>query len=395
MIDETAASLMARPGRLILTTIGTVIGIAALVATLGLAATAGNHIVTRFDELAATEVVIEPASSTAPNQPSINLLPWDAQERLERLNGVAAAGTLSSVGGLIGDVRAVELNDPLRPPMPQTPVRSASAGLVAAVRGTLATGRWFDQGHSDRSEPVAVIGGTLAEKLGVGGLTQRPAIFVGDQAFTVIGILESVRREHQLLDSVILPDGTAQELFGLERPEKVYVDTEVGAARLIASQSPLALVPENPGTVVARVPREPALVKARVTSDVQALLLLLGCLSLVVGGIGIANTTLVSVMERRGEIALRRSLGAQRRRISCQFLIESAAVGLLGGMVGAAVGVVITVSVAAAKSWTPVLQPWAPLVGTAFGALIGLLAGGYPAIRASHLEPITVLRGEA
>lgn len=391
---EIAASLLNRPGRLALTAMGTVLGIGALLATLGLAATAGNHIVTRFDELAATEVVIEPVRSDDPLKAGANVLSWTAQGRLEHLNGVRAAGAMAEIDIAERRVRAVRLHDPAAPAPPRVQVVAATPGLLRAVRGELATGRWFDRGHSDRAARVAVIGATVAERFGVADLGRRAAVFVGDEAFTVIGVLARTAREPALTGAIVIPSGTARALFSVQRPTKVYADTEIGAARLIARQAPPALYPRDPRLLRAAVPPEPVLVRAQVTGDVRAMLLLLGGLALIVGGFGIANTTLVSVMERRAEIALRRSMGAQRKQIATQFLVESAAIGVVGGVIGASFGVLVTVGVAAAKGWTPVLAPWLPFAGVGFGALIGLVAGAYPAIRAARLEPIEVLRGE-
>src|SRR3712207_2157944 len=129
-----------------------------------------------------------------------------------------------------------------------------------------------------------------------------------------------------------------------------------------------------------------------VESDLNALFLLLGGVSLFVGALGIANVTLVSVLERVGEIGLRRALGAARRHIAAQFLVESGVMGLLGGIVGTALGVLVVVAVSAGRTWTPVLDPWVPLVAPFVGALIGLLSGAYPALRAAALEPVEALR---
>jgi ABC-type antimicrobial peptide transport system permease subunit len=119
---------------------------------------------------------------------------------------------------------------------------------------------------------------------------------------------------------------------------------------------------------------------------------MLGGVSLLVGAIGIANVTLVSVIERTGEIGLRRALGATRRHIAVQFLLESATMGLVGGVIGACVGTLVVVGVAAYQDWTPVLDPLVPFATPLLGGLVGLVSGAYPALRAARLEPVEALR---
>lgn len=392
LMAEAVAGIFARPGRTALTVLGTVLGIGALVATLGVAKTAGNQIVGRFDELAATSVVVTNERNTFGGEAARIAFPADAEERLTRLNGVAAAGTMGSVD--VGDalVRSVPIPDPLAQTEFQMTVHAASPGLLGAVRGSLATGRWFDAGHSERADRVAVLGTGAAQRLNVTRVDQQPVVFVGEEAFVVVGILDQVERQPDLLNGVIVPEGTAREVFGYESASRVQIDVEIGAAQLIAEQAATALSPDEPGLLQVQKPPEPEDLRQDVEGDVNALFLVLGGVALLVGAIGIANVTLVSVLERVGEIGLRRALGAARRHIAAQFLVESTAMGLVGGIIGASLGVLVVIVVSAARTWTPVLDPWVPLVAPVVGAMTGLVAGLYPALRAARLEPVEALR---
>ncbi|NNL47046.1 MAG: ABC transporter permease [Acidimicrobiia bacterium] len=389
LVGESIAGLFSRPGRAILTILGTALGVGTLVATLGIAKTAGNQIVTRFDALAQTEVLVEPVSQPGARRQSV--IPWDAGARLSRLNGVEAAATLSQVP-VDGLISAVPFNDPLRQTEFSFNVYAASADLLASVRGTMATGRFFDEGHSNRADPVAVIGPAVANRLNLTRVDQQPAIKIGERIFSVIGIIEEVAREPSLLSAVVIPDGTARELYDLGAPAEVHIDTVIGANQLIARQAPIALAPNNPDLLEARTARDPREVRQVVEEDVNSLFLVLGGITLLVGAIGIANVVLVSVIERIGEIGLRRALGAGRRHIARQFLFESLLMGLIGGVIGASAGVLAIVGASAYNQWTPVLDAWVPLAAPAVGAAVGLIAGVYPSLRAASLEPVDALR---
>lgn len=390
LVEEAVAGLFARPLRMALTVLGTVIGLAALVATLGLSRTAGNQIIARFDELAATEITVS-SKAAAPDAPP-NLLPWDAPARVSKLNGVVAAGNLSTVDVGEALVRSTPLRDPQGRTEFKLAVQAASPELFTAVRARLSTGRFFDEGLSHRRERVTVLGRNAAEQLGIRRVDQLPSISIGDEVFLVVGIIDRVDRKHTLLSSVLLPEGTAQRVYRLQAPESVVVETQVGAAPLLSEQLPLALKPDNPSGLKVASPEQPQQLRAGVRSDLEVLFLMLGGVSLLVGAIGIANVTLVSVMERVGEIGLRRALGATRRHIAAQFLLESASMGVLGGLLGASFGMLVVVGVAAYQSWTPVIDPLVPLVAPLIGGLTGLVAGAYPAVRAALLEPVEALR---
>jgi macrolide transport system ATP-binding/permease protein len=392
LLNEALAGMFARPGRMVLTVLGIVIGLTALVATVGLTRTAGNRIISQFDRVAATELFItaRPGRTTGIVDPKA--IPWDAPTRLGRLNGVVAAGTMSEVhvGGAL--VSSSPVKDPLNQTAFKLSVYAASPDLFRAVRAELETGRFPDLGHSNRADRIAVLGPDAARRLGAMGLEQLPAISIGDHLYLVVGILSDVARRPELLGSVIIPEGTARHDFGLVGPGRVVVETKIGAAYLIADQARLALRPDDPRVLKIEVPQEPKRLREEVQTDLSVMFLLLGGLSLVVGAIGIANITLVGVMERTGEIGLRRAIGATRGHIAAQFLFESASMGVIGGIIGASVGVLIVVAVAAYQVWTPVLDPEAPLLAPLVGGGIGLLSGAYPALRAAHLEPVEALR---
>lgn len=390
LFNEIIAGMFARPGRMILTILGIVIGLTALVATVGLSRTANNRIISQFDELVATEITVTARPGAGGVDPTT--IPWDAAERLMRLNGVVAAGTVSDIN--VGDL--LVSSSPIRDPQGQTAfnlaVKAASPGLFRAIRAELASGRFPDDTHSARAERVAVLGPTAAERLGIVDLGHLPAIAIGDHLYLVIGILNGVGRQPDLLGSVIIPEGTARRDFGLAGPGAVVVETQLGAATLIAQQTPLALRPDKPNILKIELPPEPRRVRDAVQNDLNVMFLLLGGLSLIVGAIGIGNITLVSVMERTGEIGLRRAIGANRGHIAAQFLLESASMGVIGGILGASLGLMIVVAVSAYQVWTPVLDPSAPFLAPVIGGTIGLLSGAYPALRAARLEPVEAFR---
>ncbi|WP_432197688.1 ABC transporter permease [Streptomyces sp. bgisy027] len=393
LLSEALAGLLQRSARSVLTALGTVLGVGAFVAILGLTSTASSQIDTRFNLLTATEVSVE---DTGGEQPDLTpqAFPTDADARIEALNGVEAAGVYWTVSPSEGTltVRAAPVGDAAAGE--QTPVVAASPGVITAARPHIRLGRAFDAYHDRAGSRVAVIGSALAARLGITTLDTRPAIFIGDVPFSVVGIVDDVQRKADLLLSVVVPRTTAEQIWGPPTSPRaqMLISTRIGAAAQIAAEAPLALRPDHPEYFKAIPPPDPRTLRASVTSDLNQLFLLLAAICLVIGAVGIANTTLVAVLERTGEIGLRRALGAQGRHITAQFLTESAALGTLGGVIGTTLGTLTVLVVAVTRQWTPVIPPLVVTLAPAIGLATGLLAGLYPAWRAARVEPAEALR---
>lgn len=393
LVHEAFEGIGARPSRLIITLLGTVLGIASLVATIGFAQTASGQISQQFDALAATRVTVEPGSTQGPGgkERATAKLPWDAVDRVTPLAGVADAALIGKLPTSVL-VEAVQVQDPSEPRKSSPPVIGGSPGLLGVVKGELQTGRFFDSGHDERRDRVVVLGAEAAKKLGVNRVTGQPAVFIDGRAYTVIGILGKVGTRNNLLDSVIVPLNTARSELGLGSADSLDIRIDVGAGSVVARQAPLALNPNGPDGFKVAAPASTNALQDDVESDVNVLFLAIGIVALIGGGIGIANVTLLSVSERRGEIGLRRALGARTRDIAQQFMLESVTIGILGGLIGVVVGLFALIGVCLVQGWTPVLAPWAAPVGVVVGALVGLLAGSYPALKAARVEPVDALR---
>jgi putative ABC transport system permease protein len=390
--SEALAGLLQRPGRSALTMLGTVLGIGAFVAIVGLSQTATGQIGKEFNLLDATQVTVTDAAAYRTSKPTMDFPP-NADALVGRIRGVISSGVWWTV----------PLNQAAVSSLPQSaggnelglPVIAATPGALTASGARLAAGVLFNEFHQARAQNVAVISQTAATQLGISSLQNQPAIFIQGQPFTVVGIIASDSRIPAMNLGVIVPESTALRLWGSPHSgtaAQMLIHTKLGAAQVVAAQAPIALRPDNPKLLSAAAPVSPAQLRHSVTASLNTVFLALAGIALVVGAIGIANTTLVAVLERAAEIGLRRALGARPRHIGVQFLAESTALGLFGGLIGASLGVAATLGVTIYQSWTALLDPRIVLAAPLAGAVIGLLAGLYPALRASALEPADALR---
>jgi putative ABC transport system permease protein len=395
LLAEATADLGSRPGRLVMTLLGTVIGVAALVMTLGFAQTTAGQLSRQFNAFAATQLVAVPEQAQAGGRSvAAGRLPWDAVERMERLAGVERAAVVAEVSLPEGaTVTAVPVNDPSQAPVAPPRVFAASAALLDTVEGVVTTGRMFDTGHDARGDRVAVLGARAADRLGVTRVDTQPSIFVDGVAFAVIGVFDDVAARSELLDSVVVPTGTARVDLGLGAPGELQARIVVNSGAQVGEQTALALSPDEPDGIEVRAPQGRSTLAQNVQADVNVVFLVLSGIVLLAGAVGIASVTTLSVMERTGEIGLRRALGATPRQIAGQFMAESVIVGLFGGLLGAALGVVALLVVSLVQGWSPVVNPLVAVGGVFLGGFVGLLAGGFPARRAALIEPVVALRG--
>ncbi|HMH94598.1 MAG TPA: ABC transporter permease [Streptosporangiaceae bacterium] len=401
---EAVAGIVQRPGRAVLTMLGTILGVGAFVAVLGLTATGAGQISRQFTVLEDTTVTVEdngPANDVAApgTNPPIGF-PADADAVAGHINGVVAAGVWWPVSLPQGTSFTGSLA--LSAAGSQTiSLLAASPGAVRAMGLKLSAGSSLTSYENDTRQHVAMIDTTTAAALGISAarLASQPAVFVDGIAYTVMGIYSSAQRVVTQESAMLIPEQTALADYGNPVPgignqdeAQLVVATRTGAARAVARQIAAAELPTDPSRLVVTSPSNPQTLQGEVNGDLAGLFLILALVSLLIGAVGIANTTLVAVLERTEEIGLRRAVGARPRHIAAQFLAESTALGTLGGLVGTCIGVGTVVTFAAAKDWTAILNPAYTLPAPLIGSVVGLLAGAYPALRAARTSPLAALR---
>lgn len=400
---EAIAGIVQRPGRSGLTMLGTVLGVGAFVAVLGLTATGAGQVSRQFTVLEDTTVTVAdngPTNNVAP--PGTNPAPGfpaDADQVAGHINGVSAAGVWWPVA--LPDGTNFSASLALSGTASQTAnLLAASPGAVRAMGLVMSAGSPLSSYENDTVQHVAMLDSGTAATIGISAarLPSHPAVFVNGIAYTVVGIYGSAQRVASG-STMLIPENTALADYGNPQPgigtqeeAQMVIATRTGAAQAVSRQIAAAELPTDPHRLVVTAPPNPTSLQSEVNGDLAGLFLILALISLLIGAVGIANTTLVAVLERTGEIGVRRAVGARPRHIAAQFLAESTALGTLGGLIGTCIGVGIVVIFAAAQDWTAVLNPVYTLPAPLIGSVVGLLAGAYPALRAARTSPLAALR---
>lgn len=385
MARVAAAGLRTRPLRVILSALGIAIGIAAMVATVGISASSQAQVNKKMDTLG-SDLLVATAGETESME--MATLPKEAVAMVSRIDDVYSASGVGFVEALAS-----------RADVPQDPELMAEPNFVAAVdvelartvRARLLSGVWFNEATA--SYPTVVLGFEAARRLGIGTAGSDVLIEVDKRPVSVIGVLDKVKLAPELDDMVLAGWDFARQKLGFDgHPATIYERSDRSAVKQVRALMPATINPQHPSQVEVGRPSDGLDAKKETDTAFSGLLLGLGAVALLVGGIGVANTMVISVLERRSEVGLRRALGATRRHIWSQFLSESLLLSLLGGVLGSALGIAATAIYAGAvRDWPIVLPPWAALGAVGATVVIGAIAGLYPAVRAARLDPTRAL----
>ncbi|MEM9133941.1 MAG: ABC transporter permease [Actinomycetota bacterium] len=378
-----ASGPRARRMRTALSALGVSIGIAALVGVLGLSESSRSALLDEIASLGTNLLTVEAGGGFGAGDSE---LPDTAVATIGRIDTVT---DVSAVWQVDVDVYRNEFI-----PEGQTgsvQVVAADTELVDTLNGELAEGRYLDDATA--AYPNAVLGSVAAERLGIHGLDEPTYVLIDDEQVEVIGILEEFPLAADLDRAVIIGTEAAQSHFDAgDAPAVVYTRVTDGAVDTTRDLLPTTADPENPEEVTVSRPSEALEAQAAADDALTTLFLGLGAVALLVGTIGIANVMVIAVIERRGEIGLRRALGATQAHIRRQFLTEAVILSALGGVAGVVIGVVATFVYATSQGWRVVIPAEAAFGGLVAAIVIGAVAGLYPAMRAAKLAPTEALR---
>jgi putative ABC transport system permease protein len=377
------AGLRTRPLRALLSALGIAIGIAAMIAVVGISSSSRVELDRQLAALGTNLLTVAQGNTLGGETATLPAESVAMISRIGPVTQVAATGTIPDTN--------VYRNDHI--PAEQTggiTVRAAHLDLPHTIAATLADGTWLNAATA--KFPAVVLGSATAERLGIATAGPDVQVWLGGRWFTVIGILDPTPLAPELDAAALVGWPAARSYLDFDgHPTTVYTRTADDAVEAVRGVLAPTANPQAPNEVKVSRPSDALAARQATSRAFTGLLLGLGAVALLVGGVGVANTMVISVLERRAEIGLRRSLGATRGQIRLQFLAESLLLSALGGVGGMLIGIAVTTLYATTQSWPAVVPAWATTGGVAATLLIGAIAGLYPAIRAARLAPTEAL----
>jgi putative ABC transport system permease protein len=379
----SAVGMRTRKLRAALSALGIAIGVAAIVAVLGLSASSQAGLLNEISRLGTNLLTVANGQTLSGDTAE---LPVAAPGMISRIGPVTAVDDT----GRVSNVPAYR--SPLIPSINSNAlsVQATSLGLPATVGTSVAQGRFLNPATA--REPVAVLGAAAAGRLGIDRILQGERIWVDRQWFYLVGILHPAVLASEIDTSVLIGYPAAEKYLGFDgHPSEVYLRAHTDQVNAVHSVLAATANPEHPNQVDVARPSDALVAQADAKGALNSLFLGLGAVSLLVGAIGVGNVMLISVLERRSEIGLRRALGATKGHIRIQFLTEAMLLALLGGAVGVGLGAAATAVYAHTQHWATVIPPLAWAGGLASALAIGAIAGLLPAIRAARMSPTQAL----
>ncbi|RDH98572.1 putative ABC transport system permease protein [Curtobacterium sp. AG1037] len=373
--------LRTRPGRVVLSALGIAIGIAAMIAVVGISSSSKAALDQVLDRLGTNVLTVTEAQGFGETPP----LPSAAVDSIARQDAVE----LVSGVGTVPDARVYRNSLVPAAQSKGLGVMAAWGDLPRVLGGEVASGRWLDP-HADAPAQV-VLGSFAAEALGIQEVRPDSRVWIGGQWVQVVGVLAPMELAPDLDGQVYVPRGFAADAGFDGHPTAVYTRVDGERVAEVRSRLARAISPLSPQDVAVTRPSDALAAKNATDDSFTGLLIGIGGVALLVGGIGVANTMVITVLERRAEVGVRRALGARRRTIRDQFLVESLLLSFIGGLAGVVIGLGVTVVFALVQGWPIAVPLWA--VGGGLGAtvVIGGVSGIYPAARAARIPPTSAL----
>ncbi len=380
------SGLRARKIRTLLIMLGPIIGVAAMVSAVGLTESAKGALQAQLSQLGTNLIIAQAGGSFGSQTPTF---PSDAVQRVENVSTVTGASATTNLSGVIAlPIKGASTYYQAFP----VPVRAADTNLPTVLGVPMISGRWLDGADTQLHTQSVVLGEGIAKQYGyLPGETRTIAL--NGTNFGVIGVLASVPLDPQLDNAAFVTQWSAKNIFHTNgQPNQIYVRSIPGSTQATAAAIPTAINLGGPTQTSTQIPSDVLQAAAQADKTLQQVALLAGLLALTVGGIGIANVMSISVIQRSPEIGIRRAVGHSRSKIGFQFLLESLFVGVLGGFLGAILGIGIVYAVSAVAGWVTVIDYAQIPIWMGLALIVSITAGLYPSIKAARLEPLETLR---